>query len=140
MNQTTTPASAVPAATDYAANLAFFLLEKTNSVLGQWAGKMSAAEQRQLMGRFIGKGTIIINGDNETVCNRVKIAFGQDWDDRNVTTFAALNLIADSNSGPYIEQPAFKTALDAALQAVSEMAGLNEIKGRSGRRFLLAAA
>jgi hypothetical protein len=75
---------------DYAANLAFFLLEKTGSIFGKWHGKMSATEQRKLMGRFLGKGTIIINGDNETVRNRVKVCFGQDWDDREVFTWAQL--------------------------------------------------
>lgn len=75
---------------DYAANVAFFLQEKTGSVLGQWKGKMSAIEQRSLMGRFLGKGNIVIDGEQETVCNRVKVAFGLDWDDRNVTKFAAL--------------------------------------------------
>jgi hypothetical protein len=68
---------------DYAANLALFLLEKTGSVFGQWRGKLKATEQRSLYGRNIGKGTIIINGEQETLCNRVKVCFGLDWDDRN---------------------------------------------------------
>lgn len=75
---------------DFAANVAFFLQEKTGSVLGMWKGKMPANEQRNLFGRFVGKGAIIIDGENETLCNRVKVAFGQDWDDRNVTKFSTL--------------------------------------------------
>jgi hypothetical protein len=75
---------------DYAANLALFLLEKTGSVLTQWAGKLTANEQRALFGRAIGKGTIVIDGAQETVCNRVKVCFGMDWDDRNVTKWGAL--------------------------------------------------
>ena len=75
---------------DYAANVALFLLEKTGSVFGQWKGKLSAAEQRSLLGRFLGKGTIVIDGANETICNRVKVCFGLDYDDRNVTKFSAL--------------------------------------------------
>lgn len=75
---------------DYAANLSFFLLEKTDSVLGQWAGKMTAAEQRALFGRFIGKGKIVIDGTAETICNRVKVCFGLDYDDRNVLRWAVL--------------------------------------------------
>lgn len=75
---------------DFAANLALFLLEKTGSVLGKWAGKLSAAEQRALLGRYLGKGTIIIDGNCETVCNRVKVAFGLDYEDRSVTKWAAL--------------------------------------------------
>ncbi len=75
---------------DYAANVAFFLQEKTGSVLGQWKGKMSAAEQRSLLGRFLGKGMIVIDGAQESICNRVKVCFGLDYDDRNVTKFSAL--------------------------------------------------
>ena len=76
---------------DYAAELAFFLLEKTGSVCGTWHGKLTAAEQRTICGRVIGRGTIVINGADETVLNRVKVCFGLDWDDRNVTTWRALN-------------------------------------------------
>jgi hypothetical protein len=76
--------------TDYAAQLALFLVEKTGSCLGSWSGRMSAADQRALFGRFIGKGRIIIDGDNETLCNRVKVCFGLDWDDRNQTKWRNL--------------------------------------------------
>lgn len=75
---------------DFAAQLAFFLLEKTGSVLGEWSGKMPASAQRGLFGRFIGKGTIVIDGERETVCNRVKVCFGLDADTRNVTKWAVL--------------------------------------------------
>lgn len=75
---------------DRAASLALFLLEKTGTVLGNWAGKMTAAEQRALFGRFIGKGRIVIDGTAETIANRVKVCFGHDYDDRNVTRWAAL--------------------------------------------------
>jgi len=68
---------------DYAANLALFLLEKTGTVFGEWEGRMTAAEQRALFGQFIGKGTIIINGAEETICNQVKVCFGLDVDRRN---------------------------------------------------------
>lgn len=75
---------------DFAAQLAFFLLEHTGTVFGEWAGKMTAAAQRDLFGRFIGKGKIVINGERETLCNRVKVCFGLDSDERNVTRWAAL--------------------------------------------------
>jgi len=75
---------------DYAANLAIFLIEKTGSTLKTWAGKMSAAEQRALFGRFIGKGKIVIDGERETIANRVIVCFGHDCDDRNVTAWRAL--------------------------------------------------
>lgn len=75
---------------DYAANLALFLVEKTGSVLKTWKGKLTAAEQRNLFGRNIGKGTIVINGEEETIANRVVVCFGHDYDDRNVTRWVAL--------------------------------------------------
>jgi hypothetical protein len=75
---------------DYAANLAHFLQEKTGSIYGTFEAKMPAAEQRALFGRYLGKGTIVIDGAKETICNRVIVCFGQDWDDRNVTKWSAL--------------------------------------------------
>lgn len=75
---------------DYAANLALFLLERTGSIFGQCALRMSAADQRELFGRFIGKGRIVIDGEAETICNRVSVCFGLDYDDRKVTRWVAL--------------------------------------------------
>jgi hypothetical protein len=75
---------------DYAANLAIFLSEKTGTVFGWWSGKLSAAEQRALFGRFIGKGKICIDGDRETIFNRVRVCFGCDFDDRNVMSWREL--------------------------------------------------
>lgn len=75
---------------DYAANLAFHLLEKAGSIFATTSEKMTAAEQRALFGRYIGKGRIVINGSEETICNRVKVCFGLDWDDRNVLKFSQL--------------------------------------------------
>ena len=75
---------------DYASNLAIFLTDRTGSCLNIWSGKMTAAEQRALFGRYIGKGEIVINGSDETIANRVKVCFGLDCDDRNVTRWKAL--------------------------------------------------
>lgn len=75
---------------DYAAELAFFLLEQTGSVCGKWEGRMSAAEQRALFGRFLGKGVIEIDGTEETLRNRVSVCYGMDWDYRNTTRFRQL--------------------------------------------------
>jgi hypothetical protein len=62
----------------YAASLALFLVEKTGSTLKRWKGKMPAAEQRQLFGRFIGKGMLYIDGADETIEHHVKVCFGLD--------------------------------------------------------------
>ena len=75
---------------DYAANLALFLVKETGSTLKTWAGRLTAAEQRTLFGRFIGKGTIVIDGERETITNRVKVCFCMDYDDRSVTKWAML--------------------------------------------------
>jgi len=75
---------------DVAADLALFLLEKTGTVLGTWEGRMTATEQRALIGRYLGKGVIVINGDDETVRMRVKVCFGLDTDDVAITSFRTL--------------------------------------------------
>lgn len=67
---------------DIVINLAFFLLENTGNVCGIYKGRMTAIEQRKLFGCFLGKGIIIINGNDETICCRIKIAFGGDYEDR----------------------------------------------------------
>lgn len=76
--------------TDHAANLAMFVMEKTGSIFGNWSGRMSSTEQRALFGRYIGKGLIMIDGERETIANRVKVCFGLDYDDRNVTAWRSL--------------------------------------------------
>jgi len=73
-----------------ATNLAFFLLDKTGSVCGQWSGKLPAADQRKLFGAFFGKGTLIIDGENETVEHYVKVCFGQDYDTTHYVKWANL--------------------------------------------------
>jgi hypothetical protein len=64
--------------TDYAANLALFLTEKKGGATKSWTGHMTAAEQRALFGRFMGKGRIFIDGADETVEHYVKVCFGLD--------------------------------------------------------------
>ena len=66
--------------TDIAANLALFLTERTGSCLGRWHGHMPADQQRALLGRYIGKGTLWIDGSAETVEHHVKVCFGHDTD------------------------------------------------------------
>ena len=63
---------------DYAANLALFLQEKVGSIFGEWDGQMTAAEQRALFGRFLGKGRLYINGTTERIEHYVKVCFGTD--------------------------------------------------------------
>lgn len=70
------PLAAEAAAEDRAAGMAFFLMDNTGSVLGHWAGRMAAKDQRKLFGKVIGRGVIIIDGDDETVGHNVSVCFG----------------------------------------------------------------
>lgn len=65
---------------DIITNLAFFLLDNTGSVNGKFKGKLSAKEQRELFGVFLGKGTIEIDGMRETVRHIISVCFGHDFD------------------------------------------------------------
>jgi len=71
-------------------NVTAYLVEKTGSSLGYHQEKMSKAKQTELFGMYFGKGTICINGKDETICNRVKVCFGLDYDDRNVKAWRDL--------------------------------------------------
>ena len=61
-----------------AAALAIFLTEKKGSCLKTWEGRLTAAEQRALFGRFLGKGKLVIDGTAETVEHYRKVCFGLD--------------------------------------------------------------
>ena len=63
---------------DHAANLAIFLTERKGSCLATWSGRMTADEQRALLGRFLGKGKLWIDGAAETVEHHRKVSFGFD--------------------------------------------------------------
>lgn len=64
--------------TDYAANVALFLIEKTNSCTGFWSGKLLKAEQVDLFGTYLGRGTLLIDGATETITHSIKVCFGTD--------------------------------------------------------------
>ena len=65
---------------DYAANLALFLTERRGSPLAVWKGRLSAAEQRSLIGRVVGRGTFVIDGASERIEHWVSVCFGTDAD------------------------------------------------------------
>lgn len=71
-------------------NLAFFLIEKTGSVLGRFSGRMSAKEQRALFGQFVGKGKVVIDGESEVVKHVVSRCFGLDYEVTFEKKWAAL--------------------------------------------------
>jgi hypothetical protein len=75
---------------DRAANLAFFLLEKTGSVCGNWSGRLPALQQRALFGRFLGKGTLHIDGASEMLSHSVKVCFGLDYEVTDEISWKAL--------------------------------------------------
>lgn len=61
-------------------NMTLFLLEHTDSVCGEWTGRLPAAQQRELFGRFLGKGKITIDGEREYLIHTKKIAYGMDYE------------------------------------------------------------
>lgn len=69
---------------DLIADLAIFLTEKTGSCCGTWTGRLTADRQRAMFGRFLGKGTIVVDGAHEEIRHRRKVCFGLDWDDNVV--------------------------------------------------------
>jgi hypothetical protein len=75
---------------DHAAIVAMFLQEAAGSIFGRFEARMTAADQRALFGKFLGKGVICIDGKAETVSMRVKVCFGLDCDYRGTIPFRAL--------------------------------------------------
>lgn len=73
-----------------ASDLALYVLEHTGSVLGKVSRKMTAQQQRELFGVYLGKGLIVVDGEQEIVYNQVKVCFGQDYDNRNITRWNVL--------------------------------------------------
>lgn len=61
---------------DAAGNMAIFLLNETGSIFGKWCGRLSAADQRQLFGRVVGKGILIVDGNAEEVHHEKTVCFG----------------------------------------------------------------
>lgn len=63
-------------------NIAAFLQETKGSVLATWKGKLTAKEQRAMFGVFLGKGDIVIDGEQETIQHLRKVCHwaGQDSD------------------------------------------------------------
>ena len=44
-----------------------------------WAGRMSAKEQRRVLGTYLGKGTITLDLPRAEVLHTVSVCFGTDW-------------------------------------------------------------
>lgn len=72
-------------ANDRAAFLALVLTEATGTTCGYIESRMSADEQREIFGRYLGKGVIQIDGNRAGVSMRVKVCFGTDYDIRAIT-------------------------------------------------------
>lgn len=102
---------------DAAANIAFFLLERTGSVLGQWSGVLSASEQRALFGAFIGKGKLHINGALETVEHVVKRCFGLDYEITFSATLASFDTALARNAAIKADDKARRAAHAARIAA-----------------------
>ena len=62
-----------------------FLRANVGSIFGTWRGRICAADQRALLGRFVGKGLLRIDGAPEQVRMFVSVSFSGDVD----TAFSA---------------------------------------------------
>lgn len=63
---------------DLATAIGLFLVGKGLKVWDRWEGRLTAKEQRESFGVYMGKGLIIVDGENDTLSMIVKICFGQD--------------------------------------------------------------
>lgn len=61
-------------------DIGLFLTMRTGTCTGRWEGRMRAAEQRALFGRFFGKGTLTIDGATERIQHCVTRCFGLDYE------------------------------------------------------------
>lgn len=59
-----------------AAKIGLFLVQRTGQRDGKWRGKLLADEQRALLGRYFGRGTLVIDGARERVRYQVERLFG----------------------------------------------------------------
>ena len=82
-------------------NIAAFLQETKGSVLASWSGKMSAKQQREMFGVFMGKGEIEINGTKETVSHTIKVGFGMDYETTWGATFGTIDQDSDARFDAY---------------------------------------
>ena len=73
-----------------------FLVQETNSCLGNWTGKMSKQQQLTILGHYFGKGTIHIDGITETIDHIVKVSFGQDSAITKSMSFTGILISTDS--------------------------------------------
>lgn len=75
---------------ELAAKIGMFLVTRTGRCNGQWSGKLLAAEQRALLGRYFGRGTLIIDGARERIRYQVERLFGAGTDTRADLAWADL--------------------------------------------------
>lgn len=66
---------------DLAQKIGFFLVSQGLKVWDNWEGRLTKKEQLDAFGFYLGKGTIIVSGEFDNISMRIKVAFGQDYDD-----------------------------------------------------------
>ena len=90
-----------------AANCAIFLKTHGLSIFDRWKGRLPASMQRILFGTYLGKGTILIDGERDTVSHTVTVCFGLDWDTQTLTVAdLAVNPGRCPHHGPIVRAPA----------------------------------
>ena len=91
---------------ELAAQIGFFLISKSIPSYGCWTGRLSADEQRKWFGLYLGKGTLHINGTEETIEMNVSVCFGTDS-----TTVFSLNAKTPNNSFVNDQRPQVRDAI-----------------------------
>ncbi|PZR41187.1 MULTISPECIES: hypothetical protein [Burkholderiaceae] len=82
--------SAQPNPHELATKIGLFLVSRTGRWNGQWRGKLLADEQRALLGRYFGRGTLIIDGARERIRYQVERLFGGGTDTKADLAWADL--------------------------------------------------
>jgi len=72
-------------------NLAAFILANTGNLWGRWSGHMKAADQRFLFGRFLGRGRITIDSEEELILHSRSVCFGLDRDTTHCLSWGDIN-------------------------------------------------
>ncbi|KGC70209.1 MULTISPECIES: hypothetical protein [Burkholderia] len=68
--------AAQPNPHEQATKIGLFLVNRTGQCTGKWRGKLLADEQRALLGRYFGRGTLTIDGARERIRYQVEHLFG----------------------------------------------------------------
>lgn len=65
---------------EFAARIGQFLINQGLKSWSYWEGKIPKTDQLEYFGVYLGRGTIVVDGRDETLYAKVKVCFGGDVD------------------------------------------------------------